>query len=106
MDICVICNQDIEGYGHNAQPVKDGRCCDVCNSTVVIPARLNPNPVYIHCTYNLEKKVFDLNFNLDGNRHVELHLNPAQYMSLVEYLGKVALSFAQSDEGKEWKDRV
>ena len=27
--------------GHNAEPVNDGRCCDVCNDTVVIPARLN-----------------------------------------------------------------
>lgn len=26
--------------GHNASPVKRGRCCDVCNDTIVIPARL------------------------------------------------------------------
>jgi hypothetical protein len=26
--------------GNNAQPVKNGRCCDVCNSTKVIPARI------------------------------------------------------------------
>jgi hypothetical protein len=25
--------------GHNAQPIRDGRCCDNCNLTVVIPAR-------------------------------------------------------------------
>lgn len=27
--------------GHNAQPVNDGRCCDTCNETVVIRARIN-----------------------------------------------------------------
>ena len=26
--------------GHNAEPVNDGRCCTVCNNTVVIPRRL------------------------------------------------------------------
>ena len=26
--------------GHNAQPVKNGRCCDTCNELEVIPARI------------------------------------------------------------------
>lgn len=26
--------------GHNASPINDGRCCDTCNATIVIPARL------------------------------------------------------------------
>jgi len=43
---CCICRKEIEPVGtwtegNNAQPVKDGRCCDVCNKTKVIPARLN-----------------------------------------------------------------
>lgn len=25
--------------GHNAQPINNGRCCDNCNHTVVVPAR-------------------------------------------------------------------
>jgi hypothetical protein len=43
---CSICKGEIEVQGtwtegHNAEPVvEDGRCCDHCNSTVVIPARL------------------------------------------------------------------
>jgi hypothetical protein len=28
------------GFGNNAYPVNDGRCCDDCNSTTVIPARI------------------------------------------------------------------
>jgi len=26
-------------YGNNAQPINDGRCCDDCNWSVVIPER-------------------------------------------------------------------
>lgn len=38
---CSICGNQYLHYGNNAWPVNDGRCCDVCNFTVVIPARLN-----------------------------------------------------------------
>ena len=38
--VCVICGKEYEGYGNNAQPVKDGKCCDKCNQEVVIPARI------------------------------------------------------------------
>lgn len=48
---CSICSNDIEvqrsetgeimwDQGHNAEPVNDGRCCDTCNWTVVIPRRI------------------------------------------------------------------
>lgn len=43
---CSICFQpigvDANGWdgGHNAQPINDGRCCEACNETVVIKARL------------------------------------------------------------------
>lgn len=37
---CSICGQPYYGWGNNAQPVNAGRCCDVCNTTAVIPARL------------------------------------------------------------------
>ena len=38
--VCVICGKEYNGYGNNAQPVKDGKCCDKCNQEVVIPARI------------------------------------------------------------------
>jgi len=48
---CCICGGEIEkkrtpdgkvywDQGSNALPVKDGRCCDICNVMEVIPARL------------------------------------------------------------------
>jgi hypothetical protein len=44
---CSICNLEIDvgpgdwAYGHNAEPVNDGRCCSQCNAVVVVPARMN-----------------------------------------------------------------
>jgi hypothetical protein len=50
MGICVLCGSSIDAqlmpngsvwvHGHNACPVKEGRCCSSCNSEVVLPARL------------------------------------------------------------------
>ena len=37
---CVICGKEYIGYGNNAEPAAEGRCCDECNWTVVIPERL------------------------------------------------------------------
>lgn len=39
---CCICGKLCEGYGNNPAPIKlKGECCDECNTTKVIPARLN-----------------------------------------------------------------
>ena len=48
---CSICGTAFKGYGNNPAPVRnEGRACDSCNTTEVIPARiarldagLNPN---------------------------------------------------------------
>tara|TARA_R100001443_G_scaffold7067_1_gene16220 strand:+ start:2136 stop:2339 length:204 start_codon:yes stop_codon:yes gene_type:complete len=48
---CCICSKYIEPlrnakgeivweYGHNADPVKEGRCCEQCNFEAVLPARM------------------------------------------------------------------
>lgn len=37
---CSICGEEFDGFGNNAQPVKDGLCCDFCNEKVVIPTRI------------------------------------------------------------------
>ena len=37
---CSICNENIEGFGNNAQPINNGTCCEMCNQTVVIPFRI------------------------------------------------------------------
>ena len=40
---CCLCDKVMEGYGNNPDPLvidDDAECCDDCNSTKVIPARL------------------------------------------------------------------
>jgi len=46
MTKCVICKEVIQpnwhGWkgGHNAQPVAEGRCCEICNDVHVLPRRI------------------------------------------------------------------
>ena len=43
---CCLCKKEIEkeqnGWdeGNNAMPLKDGRCCNECNMTKVVPERI------------------------------------------------------------------
>jgi len=37
---CVLCGKETEGYGNNPLPLKEGKCCDACNTTKVIPERI------------------------------------------------------------------
>ena len=38
---CSICDEEIDDeYGHNAEPVNNGRCCSFCNDRIVIPSRI------------------------------------------------------------------
>jgi hypothetical protein len=39
-EICSICFKEIVGWSNNAEPINDGRCCKVCDDTIVIPARI------------------------------------------------------------------
>jgi len=49
--MCVICHKEIEkqyteegvmywDQGNNAEPISEGRCCNECNRSEVLPARL------------------------------------------------------------------
>lgn len=40
---CCLCGKDLKDeFGNNPYPLKkNGDCCNVCNTTKVIPARLN-----------------------------------------------------------------
>ena len=41
--VCCICGERCTGWGNNPYPVTDeegARCCDECNNTHVIPARI------------------------------------------------------------------
>jgi DNA-directed RNA polymerase subunit RPC12/RpoP len=40
---CSLCGEVYTGFGNNPEPLKkyEERCCDTCNSRLVIPARIN-----------------------------------------------------------------
>lgn len=54
MNICCICGRPYKDYGNNAWPVKDGRCCNECNSNAVIPTRILM--LYLRKNYIDERK--------------------------------------------------
>jgi hypothetical protein len=33
--VCSICGDEYQGFGHNAWPVNDGRCCNDCNNLII-----------------------------------------------------------------------
>lgn len=37
---CCLCDKQAKGWGNNPQPLMGGKCCDDCNMSKVIPARL------------------------------------------------------------------
>jgi len=37
--ICSICGDTFEGFGNNADPINNGRCCDDCNVNHVVAVR-------------------------------------------------------------------
>ena len=51
LDACVICGEAIGvesggwASGHNADPKADGYCCENCNLTEVVPARMKADGV-------------------------------------------------------------
>lgn len=81
---CILCGKEYEGFGNNAMPVADGRCCDTCNLEKVIPTRLQDASLedIKHCeTYNSPNgmiytdEVFFLGLGIKDNdrlRHYQL----------------------------------
>ena len=37
---CAICGKVYYGFGHIAEPVAPGRCCDACHAQHVMPRRI------------------------------------------------------------------
>ena len=40
VEVCSICTGAIVGFGNDAQPINDGRCCDRCNLERVLPEKV------------------------------------------------------------------
>lgn len=54
---CCLCGEGIKyGLSHNAEPVRSGRCCNVCNLEIVIPKRFGIHIMKIKDTENKNEK--------------------------------------------------
>ena len=51
---CDICGKTFEGYGNNPAPIEGKVCCDECNKTYVIPARLKQLKAAFHLDDDIE----------------------------------------------------
>jgi len=52
---CSICQKKYAEFGNNAWPVNDGRCCNSCNWSIVIQARLERAGILKNMAKNDEK---------------------------------------------------
>lgn len=34
--VCCLCGETFVGFGNNAYPLAEGRCCDLCNNKVIL----------------------------------------------------------------------
>lgn len=55
-----------------------------------------PEPTFFKVVLNPKTNLFILTINLNNNRRGTIELTPNNFMLLVQYLGKVALSYKLS----------
>ena len=67
---CVICKKTITGYGNNAEPLAQGKCCDKCNTSKVIPARIAQ-------LYGIKNK--NLKEDINTNNYIDLFKIKSDY---------------------------
>lgn len=61
---CCICGNTFNSYSNNAAPIKDGTCCDKCNTQFVVPSRLYGSCKLLTYTICPSEKVFNTNSKL------------------------------------------
>ena len=74
---CCICGKEFEEYSNNANPVKDGVCCNSCNERYVTHARLLASKIKSEVSFEVVKTGQDF-----------LDLSEKLYDRDFEYLGK------------------
>ena len=61
---CSICYKPLNDYGHNAEPLSLGRCCEKCHLEVVLASRViwqASTSNYKNLLYNYRKSLKDIN---------------------------------------------
>ncbi len=57
--VCPFCGKTFVGYGNNSAPVSKERCCDKCNKSVVIPARIKQYVDMLNNQNGVNNKQYD-----------------------------------------------
>lgn len=83
-NVCCVCGKTYEGYGNNAYPLANGRCCDECDAKVVEKRR-----EYHFAGGILDQKVEDLKYDDNCSLTSEYDVNGVPVsISLQKYYGK------------------
>lgn len=72
--ICSICGDLYTEFGNNAWPINSGRCCDECDDTIVIPARLTgmQSPEVVRDILNTIEEFYDALVKADKDHATKL----------------------------------
>ena len=73
--ICCICKKTFIDYGNNAYPIKEGVCCNECNSKFVIPVRI----------FNWSGASFEVAKNPSELKNLEEKLNEKNFEQMSEF---------------------
>lgn len=92
---CCICGREFNGFGNNANPIREGSCCDYCNTRFVNSARvfLSKNPGVINNfeivksnkeLTEIEQKLLERDFEIISTfSSMKLYKNPETEESVI-----------------------
>lgn len=99
---CDICGKSFEGYGNNPAPLEGKVCCDNCNKTYVIPARLKQLKVTGKMNDDINevnKKVEELNSIANADEEPETNVDTPSDFNLREHIGFLIKDEVEAIEG-------
>lgn len=82
---CRICGKKFEGYGHNAEPVNSGLCCDRCQYIESAERLRRTLPV----PYSIGQKIHILKLQGEEQLTGETYLNREGVITSVDDIGQL-----------------
>ena len=80
VQVCSICGGAIVGFGNDAWPVNDDRCCDQCNAERVIPAlRLRERDAKREGSNGGGLQMIDLN-DIENDSFLAIHADDLRWL--------------------------
>ena len=92
---CVICQGIYSGFGHNAEPYREGTCCTYCNEARVLPKRI----AAFFGIPTTEDKVYKHTFTFNDFIVAELSLDAETLLSVVnDQMGYIDAEVKTTDD--------